>query len=71
MKTEYGAPSQEGIMNKDQVKGRIKKAKGKVKNVAGKVVGNKDLERKGKIQNTSGKIQSEYGDLREDIKKSI
>ena len=58
-------------MNRDQIKGRIKEAKGKVKRVAGKVAGDKDLERKGKIQNISGKAQAEYGDLKEDIKKSI
>ena len=58
-------------MNRDQIKGRIKEAKGKVKKVAGQVAGNKELERKGKIQNVSGKVQAEYGDLREDIKKSI
>jgi uncharacterized protein YjbJ (UPF0337 family) len=61
----------EGIMNKDQVKGRIKQAKGKVKKAAGKAVGNKDLERKGKIQNASGKLQAKYGDLKEDVKGSI
>jgi uncharacterized protein YjbJ (UPF0337 family) len=61
----------EGIMNEDQVKGRVKQAKGKVKKAAGKTVGNKDLERKGKIQNASGKVQAKYGDLKEDVKKSI
>jgi uncharacterized protein YjbJ (UPF0337 family) len=58
-------------MNKDQVKGRVKQAKGKVKKVTGKVVGNKDLERKGKNQNAMGEVQAKYGDLKEDIKKSI
>ena len=58
-------------MNKDQVKGRIKEAKGKVKEVAGKVVGNKDLEQEGRLQSIGGKVQTGYGDLKEDIKKSI
>jgi uncharacterized protein YjbJ (UPF0337 family) len=58
-------------MNKDQFRGRIKEAKGKLKKVAGKVASNKDLERKGKIQNASGKVQAKYGDLREDVKKSV
>ena len=31
---------QESVMNKDQVKGRIKEVKGKEKEIAGKVVGN-------------------------------
>lgn len=58
-------------MNKDQAKGRVEQAKGKVKEVAGRIAGNKDLELKGKIQNTGGKIQAGFGDLKEDIKKSI
>jgi len=62
---------QESIMNKDQVKGRIKEAKGKAKEIAGKVVGNKDLERKGKIENAEGKVQAGYGDLKEDIKDAV
>jgi uncharacterized protein YjbJ (UPF0337 family) len=58
-------------MNKDQVKGRIKKVKGNVKKVAGKVAGNKDLEREGEIDKAGGKVQAKYGDLKKDIKKSI
>ncbi len=58
-------------MNKDQVKGRAEQAKGKVKEVAGKAVGNKELEQEGKIQNTGGKIRAGYGDVKEEIKKSI
>jgi len=58
-------------MNKEQVKSRVKQAKGRVKKVAVKVVGNKDLERKGKTQNATGEIQAKYGDLKEDIKKSV
>jgi uncharacterized protein YjbJ (UPF0337 family) len=60
---------QETIMNKDQIKGRIKEAKGKVKEVTGKIVSNKTLEEKGKIQTTIGKVQARYGDLKDDLKK--
>jgi len=62
---------QEIIMNKDQVKGRIKEAQGKVKEVTGKAVGNKNLEQKGKVQQTVGKVQAGYGDLKNDIKKAV
>ena len=58
-------------MNKDQVKGRIHKAKGKVKEVTGKVVGNAKLEQKGTIENTAGNVQGKFGDLKSDINKSI
>jgi uncharacterized protein YjbJ (UPF0337 family) len=58
-------------MNKDQMKGRVEEVKGKVKEVAGKLVGNKDLEQEGTIQKTGGKVQAGYGDVKEDIKKTI
>ncbi len=62
---------QENIMNKDQVKGSFEKVKGKVKEVAGKAVGNKDLEQEGKVQHAKGKVQTQYGDLKEDVKNAI
>ena len=65
-------------MNKDQVKGRIKKVTGKLKEVAGKSVGNKELEAKGHGEQAEGKIQTSYGDVKDDlaglgkdIKKSV
>jgi hypothetical protein len=36
-------------MNKDQVKGRIEKAKGKVRELAGMIPGNRTLEKEGRI----------------------
>jgi uncharacterized protein YjbJ (UPF0337 family) len=56
-------------MNKDQVKGRIRRAKGKVKETAGKLVGNKRLARKGKLEHATGTVQVGYGDLKHDVKK--
>jgi uncharacterized protein YjbJ (UPF0337 family) len=61
----------EGVMNADQVKGRIDEEKGEVKKSAGKATGNKELEQKGKIQKASGKVQASYGDLKDAIKKNI
>lgn len=58
-------------MDKNQVKGRAKEVKGKAKEVAGKAVGNEKLEREGKVENASGKVQSKYGDLKSDVKKSV
>ena len=56
-------------MNKDQVKGRIEKAKGKVRELAGMIAGNKTLEEKGRIEKTLGSVQARYGDRKEDRKK--
>jgi uncharacterized protein YjbJ (UPF0337 family) len=58
-------------MNKDQVKGRVEEAKGLAKEIAGKVTGNTEKEIAGKIQKAGGKARAGYGDLKEDIKKTI
>jgi uncharacterized protein YjbJ (UPF0337 family) len=60
----------EHIMNKDQVKGRIKETKGKVKEATGKAVGSKKLEAEGKLEAIVGDAQGEYGDLKSDIKQA-
>ena len=57
-------------MNKDQVKGRVKQAEGQLEEAAGKIVGDKDMQRSGKFKNAVGKVQSRYGDVKSDIKKS-
>jgi uncharacterized protein YjbJ (UPF0337 family) len=62
---------QERTVNKDQVKGRLKQAEGKVKEVAGKLTGNKTLEQKGKVKNAAGDVQADYGDLKNDVAKSL
>ena len=59
----------ETAMNKDQLKGRIEKAKGKLTEVAGIVTDNRALEEKGRIGKTLGSVRARYGDLKEDRKK--
>jgi uncharacterized protein YjbJ (UPF0337 family) len=56
-------------MNKDQIKGRVEKAKGQVRELAGMIAGNKPLEEKGRIGKTLGSVQARYGDRKEDRKK--
>src|SRR5688500_110137 len=59
------------IMNKDQVAGRIDKAKGKVKQVAGKVTGSEKLKDEGTVDEAAGTVQSTYGDTKEKAKDLI
>ena len=61
---------QEQIMNKDQIKGRVRRSKGKVKQEAGKAFGNESLQEKGRAAKNIGKAQVAYGDLKQNIKKS-
>ena len=56
------------IVNKDQVKGRVKEAEGKAKEVAGKMAGNRKLELKGKVQRAIGGAQAKFGDIRQKLK---
>ena len=55
------------IMNKHQVKGRIKEAEGKIKKATGRIIDNKRLEEKGKAQKTAGKVQAVYGDIKKNL----
>lgn len=57
-------------MDKDQVKGRAKQTEGELEESAGKIVGDKEMERSGKLKKVIGKVQSRYGDIKSDIKKS-
>lgn len=56
------------IMNKDQVKGRLKEAAGEVQEHVGKLTGNETQEAKGHAREMAGKVQKNAGDLKEDIK---
>jgi uncharacterized protein YjbJ (UPF0337 family) len=58
-------------VNKDQVKGRIKKVKGKVMEAAVRLVGNRKLRVKGKVQGLVGATQAKFGDVRQAVKDSL
>ena len=48
-------------MNKDEMKGKIEKAKGYVKEKAGQAIGNRDVEAEGAADRTAGKAQESFG----------
>ena len=56
-------------MNRDQVKGRVKKAAGRAKAVAGKVLHSPALTAKGRLQQAAGSVQAAYGDLKAVVSK--
>jgi uncharacterized protein YjbJ (UPF0337 family) len=57
-------------MNKDQVKGVAEKAKGKVNETIGKATGDAEQEAKGDLQQGAGEVRKQYGNLKEDVKKT-
>jgi len=58
-------------MNKDQLKGRVERAKGKVKETLADISGNERLESEGKADQVKGRARAEAGDARQKAKRAI
>jgi uncharacterized protein YjbJ (UPF0337 family) len=58
-------------MNKDELKGKIEKAKGYVKERAGRATGDPDLEAEGAVQRDAGAVQEKVGETRRKVGKAI
>jgi uncharacterized protein YjbJ (UPF0337 family) len=54
---------------RDNVEGKMHRAKGKSKEVVGKVVGNRELEVEGKSENLGGKVQEKVGEVKKSVGK--
>ncbi len=51
-------------MNKQQIKGRIERAKGKLTEAAGIIIDNRAMEEKGRIAKVLGGFRVRYGDAK-------
>jgi uncharacterized protein YjbJ (UPF0337 family) len=58
-------------MNKDEMEGKLKKAKGYVKDKAGEVTGNPDLEAEGEADRVEGEIQETGGEVRRKVGDTV
>lgn len=56
-------------MNRDQVKGRVKKLEGELTDARGDATGDVADDIKGKIQKGIGEVQKDYGDMKERIRR--
>lgn len=54
-------------MQKQEVRGKVKKAKGKVKEAVGILSGNKKLEREGSLERVGGAVQEGLGKARRKV----
>ncbi len=64
-------PERRITMNKDQVKGTAEKVKGKARRGRREDdLGDKAQEAKGQLQQGAGEARKQYGDVKEDVKKS-
>ncbi|MBJ7264641.1 MAG: CsbD family protein [Burkholderiaceae bacterium] len=57
-------------MNKDQVAGTAEKLKGKVNEAVGTATNDPAQQVKGNVQQAKGEAQKQFGNAREDVKKS-
>ncbi len=55
------ATMKSSMMNKTEVRGKVRKVKGRVKEAVGVVTGNRHLENKGAAQRTEGAIETAWG----------
>jgi len=55
--------------NRDNVEGKMHRAKGKTKEVVGKLVGNRNLEAEGTSENLGGKVQENVGKVKKAVGK--
>jgi uncharacterized protein YjbJ (UPF0337 family) len=67
-----------GLPNRDEVEGKLDRAKGSVKETVGRVANDPDLEAEGNADRTKGQVQEGFGTARrkvgeavEDVGKSI
>jgi uncharacterized protein YjbJ (UPF0337 family) len=67
-----------GVMNQDELKGKIDQVKGRAKQAAGDITDNERLhdegvadEMGGKVQDTFGKARRKVGDVIEDLGKDV
>jgi uncharacterized protein YjbJ (UPF0337 family) len=58
-------------MNRDELEGKVEKAKGYVKDKAGEVTGDRDLEAEGEAQRAAGEVQETVGKARRKAGKAI
>jgi uncharacterized protein YjbJ (UPF0337 family) len=58
-------------MNKDEIDGKVEKAKGYVKEQVGKATGDPDLEAEGAVQRDAGAVQEKVGKARRKVGEAV
>jgi len=58
-------------MNRQRVKGGVKKATGTIKEKAGKVMGDRHLESEGKAENAEGHVRSGVGKAMDAVREIV
>jgi uncharacterized protein YjbJ (UPF0337 family) len=58
-------------MNRDEIKGKIDKAKGYAKDKAGELINDPDLEAEGELEQAGGTAQETFGKAKRKVKEGV
>jgi uncharacterized protein YjbJ (UPF0337 family) len=60
-----------GLPNRDELEGKLDRAKGKVKETIGRVTNDRDLEAEGNADRSSGEVQEGFGKVKRKVGEAI
>jgi uncharacterized protein YjbJ (UPF0337 family) len=60
-----------GIPNKDEIKGKVDRAKGNVKETAGRVFNDRELENEGAADRAGGELREGFGTARRKVGEAV
>jgi uncharacterized protein YjbJ (UPF0337 family) len=58
-------------MDKDEIKGKLNRAKGSVKEKVGEVTGDRDLEAEGSAEKLGGNVQEAFGAAKRKVRDTV
>jgi uncharacterized protein YjbJ (UPF0337 family) len=58
-------------MNRDEIKGKVDKAKGYVKDKAGEITNDPELEAEGEVERGTGAVQEGYGKAKRKVQEGV
>jgi uncharacterized protein YjbJ (UPF0337 family) len=61
----------EGLMEREEIKGKAERAKGWVKDKAGEITNNPDLEAEGEVDQAEGQLREGYGAAKRKVKETV
>jgi uncharacterized protein YjbJ (UPF0337 family) len=61
----------EGLMEREEIKGKAERAKGWVKDKAGEITNNPDLEAEGEVEQAEGQLREGYGAAKRKVKETV
>jgi uncharacterized protein YjbJ (UPF0337 family) len=60
-----------GLPNRDELEGKLDRAKGKVKETIGRATNDRDLEAEGNADRSSGEVQEGFGKVKRKVGEAI